>query len=289
MAIPKISDYSMPRPDTFPANKTPWVAEPSRAVLLIHDMQKYFLRFYDVSGLLRPKLIENLAHLRNWANENGVPVVYTAQPHDQPAEDRALLNDMWGPGLTVAEPDLQEIVPELTPGPNDIVLTKWRYSAFQRSDLLERMKSWKRDQLIIGGVYAHIGCMITAAEAFMNDIQAFIIGDAVADFSEEEHRFALKYLATRCGSVTDTESLTKTAQQPASREWLEARVLQLVEDETELDPEENLIFYGLDSLQVMKLASELKERGVTVGFDELARVPTLNAWWSLIEEKRLAA
>ena len=37
------------------------------------------------------------------------------------------------------------------------------------------------------------------------------------------------------------------------------------------------------------VAGELKERGVTVGFDELARVPTLSAWWTLIDEKRLAA
>ena len=66
-------------------------------------------------------------------------------------------------------------------------------------------------------------------------------------------------------------------------------MLELVEDETELDPDENLIFYGLDSVQVMVLASELKERGVTVGFDDLARVPTLNGWWALIEQRRLAA
>ena len=73
------------------------------------------------------------------------------------------------------------------------------------------------------------------------------------------------------------------------RDWLHSRVLELIEDDADLDPEENLIFYGLDSIQVMKLASELKERGIVVGFDELARVPTLNGWWALIESKRLAA
>ncbi|WP_348769745.1 phosphopantetheine-binding protein [Brucella sp. CMUL 004] len=62
-----------------------------------------------------------------------------------------------------------------------------------------------------------------------------------------------------------------------------------MEDETELDPQENLILYGLDSLQVMKLSAELKERGVAVGFDDLARVPTLAAWWDLIETKQKAA
>lgn len=151
------------------------------------------------------------------------------------------------------------------------------------------MKGWKRDQIIIGGVYAHIGCMVTAIEAFMSDIQPFMVGDAVADFSEEEHRTAIKYVATRCGCVIDTDSLAKQPDTQTTRDWLQARVLQLVEEGTELDPEENLIFYGLDSLQVMKLSAELKERGITVSFEELARVPTLSGWWSLIETKQKAA
>ncbi|MEC9471280.1 MAG: phosphopantetheine-binding protein, partial [Pseudomonadota bacterium] len=101
---------------------------------------------------------------------------------------------------------------------------------------------------------------------------------------------ALKYVATRCGAVTDTASLTGAARKSEPmRDWLHSRVLELIEDDADLDPEENLIFYGLDSIQVMKLASELKERGIVVGFDELARVPTLNGWWALIESKRLAA
>lgn len=291
MTIPKIAAYPMPQPASFPANRTEWRPDPRRAVLLIHDMQRYFLRFYDADTPLMTALVGNLVRLRDWARANGVPVVYTAQPREQPPDDRALLNDMWGPGLTVVDAALQEVVAELTPGPEDVVLTKWRYSAFKRSDLLERLQTLGRDQLVIGGVYGHIGCMVTAADAFMSDIQAFLVGDAIADFSEADHRMALQYVATRCGAVIATDSLAGATgvRQQATREWLEARVLTFVEDETALDPEENLIFYGLDSIQVMTLASELKERGIEVGFDELARVPTLNGWWQLIERHRLSA
>lgn len=286
MAIPSITDYALPTPDAFPANRTQWQPDPARAVLLIHDMQRYFLRFYDADGALVRQLTDNLVAVKRWARAQGIPVVYTAQPHEQSQADRALLNDMWGPGLTKADPALQAIIEPLAPEEGDTVLTKWRYSAFQRSDLLALLRQWGRDQLVIGGVYAHIGCMITAADAFMNDIQPFLVGDAVADFSQEEHLMALRYVATRCGSVVSTASLVDSAAPALSRDWLIARVKGLIEEEVDFDPDENLIYYGLDSVQVMMLSSELRERGVAVRFEELTRIPTLNAWWTLIEGRR---
>lgn len=69
-------------------------------------------------------------------------------------------------------------------------------------------------------------------------------------------------------------------------DWLEARVTNLIEDEGPIDPAESLIYYGLDSLRVMKLAAELKERGITVSFEDLAKDPTLNAWFTLIEARK---
>jgi len=204
MSIAKIADYPMPLADSFPVNRTRWQVERSRAVLLIHDMQAYFLHFYAPDSPLVKTLVENLQRLRRWADQQQIPVVYTAQPHVQSAEERALLNEMWGPGLTAAAPESQKIVAALAPNLEDTVLTKWRYSAFQKTDLAARMQEWTRDQLIIGGVYAHIGCMVTAVDAFMQDIEAFVVGDAVADFSESEHRMALEYIATRCGHVLET-------------------------------------------------------------------------------------
>ena len=209
MSIPSIPDYPMPRAASAPANKTAWRPEPRRALLLIHDMQRYFLRFYDAHGALRGTLVRNLQRLHAWAHAQNVPVVYTAQPHEQPDADRALLIDMWGPGLPAADPAQQAIIDELAPQAGDQVLAKWRYSAFQRSALLAHMHAAGRDQLIIGGVYAHRGCMATALEAFMLDIQAFLAADAVADFSADEHNMALRYVATRCGHVMDTDAVVR--------------------------------------------------------------------------------
>ncbi|MGE4591889.1 isochorismatase family protein [Alcaligenes sp.] len=205
MTIHALPSYELPQ--TPVANRVNWRPQANRAALLIHDMQTYFLQKYDMSQAPIPMLIERIAALREVCHSLGIPVFYTAQPTEQPEKDRALLNDFWGPGLTATEFHTQQaVVPELAPAEQDIMLTKWRYSAFQRSDLREQLRHLGRDQLIITGVYAHIGCMTTALEAFMQDVQPFLAIDGVADFSLPEHHMAIRHVSQRCGvSLTCAE------------------------------------------------------------------------------------
>lgn len=207
MSIPSIASYAMPNLDNYETNKVSWCVEPSRAVLLVHDMQYYFLKFYESDSLLLRKLLERISCLLGWARQNGVPVYYSAQPKDQSVSERALLTDFWGAGLTTENEQLSEIHESVAPEHGEKVIRKWRYSAFKRSCLRDDMVRLGRDQLLIAGVYSHIGCLATCLDAFMMDIYPFFIGDAQADFSEADHWHAMGYVSKKCGMVISTKSV----------------------------------------------------------------------------------
>ncbi|WP_432212617.1 isochorismatase family protein [Pseudomonas aeruginosa] len=117
-------------------------------------MQRYFLRPLPES--LRAGLVANAARLRRWCVEQGVQIAYTAQPGSMTEEQRGLLKDFWG--RHARQSGRPRGGRGAGAGPDDWLLTKWRYSAFFHSDLLQRMRAAGRDQLVLCGVYAHVGC-----------------------------------------------------------------------------------------------------------------------------------
>jgi len=282
MAIPKLTGYALPTAADLPNNIVNWALVPVRGGLLILDMQVYFLNFWGENCPMMEQVVANIAQLRDYCKKHNIPVYYTAQPKEQSDEDRALLNDMWGPGLT-RSPEQQRIVSELTPDEADTVLVKWRYSAFHRSPLEQMLKETGRNQLMITGVYAHIGCMTTATDAFMRDIKPFFIADALADFSREEHLMSLNYVAGRTGRVVMTDELLPSV--PASKEALRAVILPLLDESDEPMDDENLIDYGLDSVRMMALAARWRKVHGDIDFVMLAKNPTLDAWWALLSRE----
>ncbi|WP_134681709.1 isochorismatase family protein [Paracoccus ravus] len=203
MALPKISPYAPPC-GPF-ASRAGWSVERGRAALLVHDMQRYFAAPFPPAADPLESVVRHIARLVAAARAAGIPVFYTAQKGDQFRPDRGLQADLWGPGMRgLAEHE--EILPELAPNPADHVLVKHRYSAFQRSNLEALLRARGRDQLLITGIYAHIGCLCTAAEAFQRDIQPFAIADAQADFSAEKHRMAMEWVSDCCGGVLGTDA-----------------------------------------------------------------------------------
>lgn len=204
--LPRIAPYPLPEAAELPPARAGWQFAPRRAVLLVHDMQRYFLRPFPTDVTPLAPLVANIARLIAAARAASMPIFYTAQEVHQDRRDRGLQADLWGPGMSDPA-EHRPILDALAPVGSDIVLVKHRYSAFQRSNLETLMRARGRDQLIIAGVYAHIGCTLTAADAFMRDIEPFMVADALADFSRAKHDLALSYVADVCGVPLTTAQI----------------------------------------------------------------------------------
>ena len=204
--LPSIAAYDLPREDQLPASRAAWTLDADRAVLLVHDMQAHFVDAFAPDAAPIVPVVEAIAALIAAARARDIPIVYTAQNGDQDRRDRGLQADLWGPGMRHV-PEHQPIVALLAPQDGDFVLVKHRYSAFQRSNLDTLMRARGRDQIIICGIYAHIGCLMTAGEAFQRDIEPFFTADALGDFSREWHDGALAYVADCCGVVLSTRQI----------------------------------------------------------------------------------
>ncbi|WP_137154168.1 isochorismatase family protein [Rhizobium sp. FKL33] len=204
--LPKIASYTLPTESELPVPRAPWKLDKRRAALLVHDMQRYFVRPFDIVEAPIAPAIANIVRLLDTCRLAGIPVFYTAQTVNQDRRDRGLQADLWGSGMSDPA-EHQPILTELRPAEGDFVLVKHRYSAFQRSNLETLLRVRGRDQLIIAGIYAHIGCLMTAGEAFMRDIEPFFVADALADFSREKHDMAVAYVAATCAVPMTTDQV----------------------------------------------------------------------------------
>ncbi|WP_119726661.1 non-ribosomal peptide synthetase [Thermomonospora amylolytica] len=68
-----------------------------------------------------------------------------------------------------------------------------------------------------------------------------------------------------------------------TREELHESLTQVLGEQ--VDPHDNLIELGMDSIRLMSLTGRLRKRGIEVAFAELAERPTLAQWWELLAER----
>ncbi|WP_330284543.1 isochorismatase family protein [Streptomyces sp. NBC_00588] len=201
---PPMFPYVMPTPAMLPSDRTGWSLDPARAALLVLNLQNRFVRAVEQQAAPVTELLANARRLVAGARRVGVPVI-----HSVPAGERRA--DSGGP-MPYARPDgpwagaeAESFAAQVEPRAGDTVLTARKYSAFARTRLDGRLRELERDQVVILGLYARAGVLMTAGDAWAQDIEAFVVADAVADLSPGGHEFALEWVADTCGSVTATD------------------------------------------------------------------------------------
>lgn len=182
------------------------LADPRRAALLLVDMQQDFVAAdgafaslgIDVSmyAEVRPKLAGLLAAARR----HGVLVVHiqnTALPDlmsDSPAQIRFNLRMHErargdGPPLRYTVPGTpgHAFVPDLRPLPHELVVPKYRSSAFWGTNLELLLRSNGIETVIVGGCTTE-GCVeSTARDAMFCDHYVIIAEDCVGSDDAEQH------------------------------------------------------------------------------------------------------
>jgi nicotinamidase-related amidase len=122
-----------------------------------------------------------------------LPVIWTIEAHRPGGLDTGLES---GPDCTFAPHTVEgtrgiEIVPELAPGPDDLLVRKRRYSCFLGTELELLLKALAVDTLLITGVSSDICVHWTTGDAFQRDYHVRVLEDCVAGTSEAAHEASL--------------------------------------------------------------------------------------------------
>jgi len=175
----------------------PYTVEPRVEVrakttaLVVVDMQNDFV---DPKGSLCVEgargTVQAILRLRTLARAHHIPVVYTQDWH-RPGDAEF---DLWGPHA-VAETWGAEIVPDLAPGPDELIIRKLRYDAFYGTALEHELRQRQIDTLIVTGTVSNICVLHTAGSAALRWFRIIVPIDAVSSLTEFDQHAALRQIS----------------------------------------------------------------------------------------------
>jgi len=108
----------------------------------------------------------------------------------------------------------------------------------------------------------------------MLGIEPFLVADAIADFSREDHLIALRQVARTCGVVIASEDLLHMLTQ---REVVRNVQRLLSDPALQIDPDDELSELGLDSIRHMMLMEQVLFREPQPEFEALVEARSANA------------
>jgi len=156
-------------------------------------------------------ILPPLGRLVAAARAAGVTVVYTTDAHQ--AGDSELVK--WPPHSMKGTPQA-EIVPTLTPKPEDLVIEKRTYSPFVSSDVDAELRARGIRRLYITGLHTDCCARHTSGDAFQRGYDLVWITDALQAFTDEAHRQGLEYF--KAWYASDPERQLRTADEVIA-EW----------------------------------------------------------------------
>jgi nicotinamidase-related amidase len=178
--------------------------DPAKTALIVVDMQNDFVK--EGGTLVVPDAeatVPTIKSLLDSARESGVKVVFTQDTHNQGDPEWEIWPEhvregSWG----------WEIVEELKPLEDEVVIRKVRYDAFYGTHLDHFLRIWDVDTLIICGTVANICVHYTAASAALRWYGVIIPRDATSALDPFDLEASLRQTSFLfAGRITTSEAI----------------------------------------------------------------------------------
>jgi ureidoacrylate peracid hydrolase len=222
--------------------------ELSKTVVIVVDMENDFGSkggMFDRAGIdisMIKKTINPTAKVLQVARNAGIKIIYLKMGYKQDLSDlgsddspnrirhlkilnvgdtittptgtksRFLIRNLWG----------TEIVPELKPQAEDIVIYKTRFSGFFKTDLDSILTNLGKKYLIITGCTTSICVESTVRDAMYRDYSSIVLEDCTAEpigygFARSNHMASILNIQVLLGWVSSSEEFIKSLTPPINK------------------------------------------------------------------------
>ncbi|MFV8325878.1 cysteine hydrolase family protein [Flavobacterium sp. ZS1P14] len=172
------------------------------------DMQTVVLERNNAKGV-----VTQVAILIAKARKEGIPVIYINAGFRKNAPEISSNNkffEAYKDYFQKADPAQSMLLPEsIMPLPNDIIMQKRRFGAFEGSELELILRSKNIKHIILCGVSTSGVVLSTVREAADKDYLITVVSDACADNDPEVQRVLMEKIFPVQADVITTAQLTK--------------------------------------------------------------------------------
>jgi nicotinamidase-related amidase len=179
--------------------------DPSSTAVVIVDMQNGFC--HPDGSLYAPPsadAIEPCASLVSHAREADASVVFTRDVHPPEQFDDAHYYDefeRWGEHV-LEDSWEAELVEELSPHEDDLVVEKHTYNAFYQTQLEGWLDAHNITDLLFAGTLANVCVLHTAGAAGFRDFRPVVVEDALGFLEESDREYAVEHADWLFGETT---------------------------------------------------------------------------------------